>query len=402
MKWSSVLVESEELGPAVEEAVGALCAELGGRPDLVVAFASPALCLARPELAGLLAARLPGAVIVGGSGGGIIGAGREVEVSPALSLTGAVLPGVRITPFHLDMSRLPEPEAGAAAWQEALGIGPQEQPYFLLVADPFTLDAEALVEGLDRAWPQALKVGGLASGSREPGGHRLLLGERMLRSGVVGVALSGNLVMHAVVAQGCRPIGTPMLVTRCEENVVLRLNERVPVEVLRELHASLEPREQARMRSSLFLGIEMRQDQVEYQAGDFLIRNLVGVDGDTGALAVGAMMRPYQAVQFHLRDGRTAAEDLEARLRRYREQHLEAGPLRGALLFSCLGRGQHLYGKPDHDSSLLRELLGQVPVGGFFCNGEIGPVGGTTFLHGYTSAFALFHELPVSTGQALP
>jgi small ligand-binding sensory domain FIST len=360
-------------------------------PDLVVAFASPSL-VGEVDVAALIHARLPGAVLLGCSGGGIIGANHEVEQGPALSLTGAVLPGVRLVPFHLDISEFPGTGASPDEWHSLIGVPPEERPSLLIIADPFTCDAGKLVAGLDRAYPDALKVGGLASGSREPGSTRLFLGGHSWHAGAVGLALMGNVVVDAIVAQGCRPIGTPMLVTRCEGNVLLRLNERPPLEVLRELHQTLDSRDQALFRHSLFIGIEMKQDQVEYQQGDFLVRNIVGVDPESGAIAVGATLQPYQAVQFHLRDARTAAEDLTRHLERYRAGSAGAASPQGALLFSCLGRGMHLYGRPDHDTSLFEGALGSIPLGGFFCNGEIGPVGGTTFLHGYTSAFALFRE----------
>jgi small ligand-binding sensory domain FIST len=392
MKWASALSQSSNLKEAVERAVEELCARLGSRePDLVIAFASPSL-VEGADVAELLHARLPRAVLVGCSGDGIIGANHEVEGAPALSLTGALLPGVRLLPFHVDTNLLPEPDARPEEWHQLLRVSPEQRPSLLIIGDPFTCDAEALVAGLDKAYPEALKVGGLASGSREPGSTRLFLGGNSWRTGAVGLAMMGNVVVDAIVAQGCRPIGTPLLVTRCEGNVLLRLNERPPIEVLRELHQSLDARDQTLFRHSLFLGIEMKKNQVEYQQGDFLVRNIVGVDPQTGAIAVGATLEPYQAVQFHLRDARTAAEDLTRMLQRYREERGQGAAPQGALLFSCLGRGMHLYGRPDHDTSLFEGALGAVPLGGFFCNGEIGPVGGTTFLHGYTSAFALFRE----------
>ncbi|MDY7229194.1 FIST signal transduction protein [Hyalangium rubrum] len=397
MKWASALSRSGNLKEAVDQAVEELCLRLGSRePDLLIAFASPSL-VEGADVAELLHARLPKAVLVGCSGEGIIGANHEVEGAPALSLTGAILPGVRLVPFHLDMNQLPEPGEKPEAWHQLLRISPEARPSLLLVVDPFTCDAEALVAGLDRAYPGALKVGGLASGSRMPGSTRLFLGGNSWRTGAVGLAMMGNVVVDSIVAQGCRPIGTPMLVTRCEGNELLKLNERSPIEVLRELHQSLDERDQALFRHSLFLGFEMKKDQVEYQQGDFLVRNIAGVDPQSGAITVGATLEPYQAVQFHLRDARTAAEDLTRMLHRYREERGQVAAPRGALLFSCLGRGMHLYGRPDHDTSLFEGALGSVPLGGFFCNGEIGPVGGTTFLHGYTSAFALFREAQLAS-----
>jgi small ligand-binding sensory domain FIST len=181
-----------------------------------------------------------------------------------------------------------------------------------------------------------------------------------------------------------------MLVTRCQGNVLFELDQRPPLERLSELHEALPPRDRELFRHSLFLGLEMKEDEVEYREGELLVRNLVGIDQASGAIAVGAHLKQLQVAQFLLRDARTATEDLTRLLERYRAS-MSVGPT-GALLFSCLGRGAHLFGRPDHDTDLFREKLGEIPLGGFFCNGEIGPVGGATFLHGYTSAFALFRE----------
>jgi small ligand-binding sensory domain FIST len=193
--------------------------------------------------------------------------------------------------------------------------------------------------------------------------------------------------IDSVVAQGCRPIGTPYVITRCRQNIIEELSGKQPLLLLRELYATLDARDQQLFQRSLFLGIEMKDDQIEFHQGDFLIRNLGGFERETGALAVGGLVERYQAVQFHLRDADTATADLNERLARYKSGGAQP---RGALLFSCLGRGEHLFGRPDHDTDLFRQHLGPVPLGGFFCNGEIGPVAGTTFLHGYTSSFGLF------------
>jgi small ligand-binding sensory domain FIST len=206
------------------------------------------------------------------------------------------------------------------------------------------------------------------------------------RDGIVGVALRGPLCIDTLVAQGCRPIGQPMFVTRCRGQLLEEVDGRPPLEALNELFAAAAPEEQELFRHSLFLGLEMRPERERYARGDFLIRNLVGVEPESGALSVAALLRERQVVQFHLRDARSAAADLAERTARY-EHGAQA---RGALLFSCLGRGRHLYGEPDHDTRLFRERVAEVPIGGFFCNGEIGPVEGRSFLHGYTSAFAIF------------
>ena len=303
----------------------------------------------------------------------MIGGGREVEGRPAVSLVAAAVPGVEARPLRFAPGDKPPPDGS----------------HFLILADPFTCDADDLIERLDARYPEARKVGGLASGGGSPGSNVLFLDGEAHDDGAVGLALAGDIGVDTIVAQGCRPIGQPMAITRCERNAVLELNGRPATTLLRELFETLSPQDKKLFRTALHVGIEMTGERLEYRAGDFLIRNVMGADPDTGAVAIGAFPRRYQALQFHLRDARTAAEDLAACLDRYRA---ESGPGRpaGAVLFSCLGRGAHLYGRPNHDSDLFRERIGPVPVGGFFCNGEIGPVGGTTFVHGYTSSFGLF------------
>ncbi|HEY8517683.1 MAG TPA: FIST N-terminal domain-containing protein [Candidatus Binatia bacterium] len=392
MRWCSTASEQPRLEDAAREAAATLRAQLdGARPDLVIAFPSDQYRADHRELSAILADELGGGLLLGCSAHSVIGGGREIEHGPALSLTAASLPDVSLTPFHVDLDALPEPDAPPEAWRRVCGVDAGVEPHFLLLADPFSFDVERLIRGLDAAFPSSKKIGGVASGGRTPGDNALLLGDRVHRSGLVGVAMAGNLELDTIVAQGCRPIGVPMFVTRCRDNVLQELDGRPALEVLQDLYESLPPADQELCRGSLFLGIEMKQAQGEYQQGDFLIRNLLGSDREEGTLIVGALLRPLQVVQFHLRDALTSAEDIERRLARYEaERGTEA--VRGAVLFSCLGRGVHLYGRPNHDSDVLRRHLGDVALGGFFCNGEIGPVQGTTFLHGYTSALGIFRS----------
>ena len=395
MRWGSTLSRKPDAAAAFSEAAGSLDERLGGpAPDLLLVFASPHHVQDFGELGRLAASRYPGALLAGCTGRGVIGDAHEAEEGPALSLTGALLPGVEFSGVHVEMTSLPEPNAWAAAWRGLTGVSPEAQPKFLLLADPFTIDAHALIQGLDRAYPRAPKFGGLASGGDSPGEHRLLLGSAVHRSGAIAVALSGDVEVETVIAQGCRPIGPPMLVTRCKGGLLQELDSGPPLKVLGEIYESLSPRERELMRHSLFLGLDMREERVEYDPGELLVRNIVGADQKSGALAVGEVLHPVQAVQFVLRDAQAAEEDLKRML----DVRSRAGrePPAGALLFSCTGRGSGLFGRADHDTSLFEEKLGPAPLGGFFCNGEIGPVGGTTFLHGYTSAFALFRERCVS------
>jgi small ligand-binding sensory domain FIST len=398
MKWASALSQQAATADAVREAVAVLRADLGvAAPDLVLAFASPHHGGDYERIPELVARELPGALLCGCTGGGIIGSGHEVEGGPALSLTAASLPGVDLVPLYFapdatsseddddeDEERAPDP----SAWRARVGVPPEREPGFLLLPDPFTCDVQALITALDAAYPSSPKVGGLASGGVRPGQNALFLADDAVGAGAVGVALHGDVAVDTIVAQGCRPIGVPCAVTRCEENAIIELDGKPALEVVRSLYESLPPADRELLRHSLFLGLEMREGSIEFREGELLVRNIIGSVPEAGAIVVAAHVHTYQVVQFLLRDAATATHDLERQLDAYGRSGASAPA--GALLFSCLGRGEGLFGRADHDTDLFHQRVGRVPLGGFFCNGEIGPVGGSTFLHGYTSSFGLF------------
>lgn len=372
MRVASCVSASSDPDAALAEAADALREGLDGPPDLLVVFASASLEPSWRPLADGVQRAFPEALRLGCTARGVIGGGRELDEGPGLALLGARLPGVRLRPFHVgdgDRSELPRAPAAAA----------------VILADPFSVHAESLLGGLDEALEGAPVVGGLASAGDAPGGNRLWLGSATWRSGAVGVALEGPLRVETRVAQGCRPVGDPMFVTRAEANVILELDGRRPMDVLQELYARSDALERARLRGALQLGLALPSGPDRDPPDPFLIRNLLGADSASGALHVGGEVRAHQVVQFHVRDARAAAADLEAHLR----EAAVSGPPPGALLFSCLGRGRALFGVPDHDSGLFRRHVGEVPLAGFFGHGEIGPVAGRSFLHGYTSVFAL-------------
>lgn len=401
MKWSSALGEGADMTAAIKQAAGAIQRELGprGPASLVVAFAAASFAEELPRLPALLRAAFPDATLLGCSASGIIGNSLEVEGRPGVSLTAAHLPGVRLTPFRVGAGSLPTPDDPPEAWRRLTGLTAGEQPHFLMLMDPFFEQARDLLAGFDFAFPGALKVGGIASGGRGPGANALFLDARAYQDGAVGVALQGAITVETVVAQGCRPIGTPQRVTRCHKNLLLEVEGQAPLAYLQKLYPSLDRRDRELISHNLFLGIAMDALFLPHEAsaGDFLIRNIIGADQQRGILAIGEALREGQLVQFHVRDGETSAEDLERQMRDYRE-HTGDTAAAGALLFQCSGRGRHLYGRPHHDSELFKRFMGDLAVGGFFCNGEIGPVGGTTYLHGYTSCFAIFRSPAPTNG----
>lgn len=412
MKWVSTLSTRPSLEAAIAEVAERSQVALQTPADLALVFISSAFASEFSRVMPLLQAQLPGVAIVGCSGSGIIGMredmAREIEDQPAICLTLAALPGVDIHTFHLEAADLPDLDSSPDAWVQHIGVSPADRLQFVLLVDPLSNRLNDLLQGLDYAYPGSPKIGGLAGMGSANGSSGLFCNYQLHREGTVGVALSGNITLETIVAQGCRPIGEIYRVMEAERNIILALEEsvssatvggsystpaqRTPLEVLQDLIQDLSEDDRALAQNSLFVGIAQSEFKQELEQADFLIRNLLGVDPRAGAIAIGDRIRSGQRIRFHLRDADASAEDLEMLLERYQVQtEGQSSPI-GALMFSCLGRGEGLYGEPDFDSLLFDRYLPNVPISGFFCNGEIGPVGNSTFLHGYTSVFGIFRQ----------
>jgi small ligand-binding sensory domain FIST len=395
MKWASTLLSAEpdkqqgSLAELLSSAADEISKQLSGQaPDLAVVFVSPNFAEQYDLVPKILKHKLKPRQLIGCSASGLIGGGKEIETKPAVALTAACLPGVDIQSWHVVNADLPDLDDAPDKWEKLLRSSGSDQPSFILLPDPYSFKIDVFLQGIDFAFPQSAKIGGLASGASQSILNALFLNGRVYRNGMVGVAMSGNLLVETIVAQGCRPIAKPLRVTKSKKNFIFELNGKTAVHALHELIEQLSPIEQQLVKDSLFIGIAMDEFKDAHQPGDFLIRNIIGIEPNTGAVVVNEVVRDEQTIQFHVRDAAASADDLRQMLKRYRDTH--EGSADGALLFSCLGRGEHLYGMPNHDSQCFQQYLGAVPLGGFFCNGEIGPVGGTTFLHGYTSSFGIF------------
>jgi small ligand-binding sensory domain FIST len=394
MKWATSLAVGASLSDAVARAADEIRAALGEDPvDLVLVFVSHHHREAYAQVPDLVQEHLPARCLAGCSGGGVLAGGVEEEGRPALALAAARLPGVDIGLRHLTCQALPDEDASPDVWRAWVGT-PDPSAHFVVMADPFSTTVEPLLTGLDYAYPASTKVGGMASGGRKSGENALFFHGQMRDHGLVLLTLGGNVVVDAVVAQGCRPVGQPLTVTRHEQNVLMEVNHQPPLRYLGELVESMSDYDRQLMRTALFLGLQVDEPEQENTGHDFLIRNLVGIDYQRGVLAVSAPLTVGQRVQFHLRDKATSSEDLHHQLNARRAQPAPAG----ALLFSCLGRGRRLYGEPHYDSRVFHQVLGDLPLAGFFGNGEIGPVGSVTHLHGYTSAFALIRPATPAPG----
>ncbi len=389
MKWASALSAEHELGPAVDEAVAQLRDALGQvEPDLVFAFAAGHDSRDLERLPALLHPWLGDGMLVGCSCSGVAGHGREYEEGPALSLMAALLTDVELTAVHVDQASLPALTASRDAWWRLLGIRPEDEPSFTIFADPYSFDIEHCIRGLDRAYPGSTVIGGLTSAASQPGQACLLADHDIHRAGALLLAWTGNVRLEGIVSQGCRPVGDPLFVTSSDGNRIHELDGKAPREVLGEVFSSLGPADRDLFNArQLFIGLALPGPRQSIGAGDFLVREVVGLDSESGDLVIGAQASANTIVQFHLRDAEASAADLERELARHRS--IDPAEPSAALMFACIGRGVSLYGVPGRDSGMFRRAFGDAPLGGMFCAGEIGPVQGATFLHGYTAVLGL-------------
>jgi small ligand-binding sensory domain FIST len=378
------LSTNEDGREAARAALDAALAPLGGQPaDLVLLFVSPQHEDVQRAIIDIATDRVGGATVLGCSAGGVIGGRREIEDAPAVAAWAASLPGTGLQPFRLTFQR--EGDHAIVEGLEDLP-GADEEPVILMLADPFSFPADVLLDHLNDASPGVPIVGGMASGGLEAGRNSLYFNDEILRDGAVGAILTGG-GMTTVVSQGCRPVGKTYAVTRAERNVLYEIGGVPAMTRIEELYAEATEREQLLIRRGLHVGSAITETKPELGRGDFLVRNVLGVDRESGAISISDLVEVGRTVQFQVRDAESAREDLRVVLER--ERTTRPAAVAGALLFSCNGRGSALFGQPDHDVNAVRRAYGDVPVAGFFAAGEIGPVAGKNFLHGFTASILL-------------
>lgn len=386
MPFAAHISVAKDTDQAIDEACAEIRRVLGDQvPDLTVVFVSHQHRQAFPTLAKRINELLPSKVQLGCAGEFIAGGDREIEQRHALSVWSAVLPDAELVPFHLTFEPTPD-GAMTEGWPEDLASR-DEARAVLLFGEPFSTPVDVVIARLEDDLPGIPLVGGMASGARNPGQNVLFFNSQMQVEGAVGVALFGGLKVSAIVSQGCRPIGDNYIVTKAQDNIVQELSGKPALIRLQELFGVLSERDQALMQTGPHLGIAINEYQEKFDIGDFLISNVVGADRNTGAIAIGAPVRIGQTVRFHVRDARTADEELKTLL----ERHQQGQPATsGALLFSCNGRGTRLFGEPHHDTAAIQAAFGHIPLAGFFANGELGPVGRKNHIHGYTASVVCF------------
>lgn len=340
-------------------------------------------------------ARIP--LLAGCSSTSLISGGSEFEEDRGIVLGLYDLPGAQLRGFHFDQSQVEEAD-GQAYWPTKTGIDATQTNGWLTFADPFHLDAESWMRSWNEAYAPEPVLGGLASGDQSEQRTQVYLNGDVFEEGGVAISVGGDVKLAGVISQGCTPIGDTWTLTRVEQNLIHQIGNRPAYEVLVETVNKLSPADQRKARGNVFIGLVVNEYLEEFHRGDFLVRNLLGGDPHTGVLAVGALPRAGQTMQFQRRDADAAKEDMSELLARARRE-LGGAAVYGGCLCSCNGRGRHLFGTPNHDAQTVQQEFGPLGLAGFFCNGEIGPVGQRNFLHGYTASLALFVQKTPASGN---
>ena len=374
--FAAGLSESAELVQAVQEAIAQVRTGLGegAPPDLAMLFVTPHHRSLVPEAVKFVQHGLRPGTIIGCAAESVVGGRREVERSPGVALwAGRTGPAA---PFHLDMTDTPDGPT-IIGWPQDI----ERASGMLLLADPFSFPAVDLLERMDADHPGLPLVGGMVLASQEPGDCQLVIDDLVFERGAVGVLLGPAVEVATVVSQGCRPIGEPFVVTKADGPVIHEMGGRPPLERLKDIAAQLSEAEQGMLRRGMHLGRVIDEHKEHFERGDFLVRSVVAGDPATGSIELDDIIEVGATAQFQVRDAGSADEDLR--------QLVGSRSADAALLFTCRGRGARLFTRPDHDANIVADSLGGAAVAGMFCAGEIGPVGGRNFLHGFTASVAL-------------
>lgn len=379
MPFTAALSEHPVPAEAVGEVLGQVLEAVGPQPDLAVLFATAPLTGALEDVVSAVHAVLRPRAVLGSTAVSVVGRAQEVEDTTALTLwAGSTGP---VTPVRLEVHPV---DGGASITGLPVAGDTSAGDTLLLVADPFSFPVDGFLDQLAADRPDLTVVGGLASAARGPGGNRLVLDDALHDDGAIGVLVDAAHPVATVVSQGCRPVGEPMIVTRSERTMLYELAGKPALAQVMAMAESSPPDERALMQHGLHLGVVVDEQRPEFGRGDFLVRNVLGADRDNGAVAVSDEVEVGRTVQFQVRDAASADDDLRTLL-------AEAGDADGALVFTCNGRGTNLFGTPNHDADLVAATT-RGNCAGMFCAGEVGPIGGRSFLHGFTASIALFRD----------
>lgn len=387
MPYAASLSVDADLVEAMRAVCGDIRRQLAGQsPDLCFLFASHAHADGFDDLPAAVRQELGARVLLGCAGETVVGSDQEIEDGPALSVWAGVLPGAEMTPFHLEFGETPDGLIATGYPDDLPELATGARAVFAL-GEPYSSVPDSVIDRLAEELPGVPLLGGMASGGG-PQANRVFLNDDCLAHGTVAVLLRSGPKVKSVVSQGCRPIGPTFVVTKSERNILFELGGKPAIDRLREFLPELPVRDQRLVQRGLHVGIAMSEYKATFGRGDFLIANVIGADQQLGAIAIGNLVRTGQTVQFHVRDAETADEDLVHLLDQHRAER--SSPTQAALLFSCNGRGTRLFDAPHHDAATIQRVLGRLPLAGFFAQGELGPVGGKNYIHGYTASVACF------------
>lgn len=362
-------------------------------PDVVFLFISTEFVDHYQEMLQIVRHETGAACLLGCATQSVIGEDQELEDLPAVSLLALSLPGVKLQAVRFTQQMV-EMTKREQEWYDQLRIGREDVNSWLLFSDPHNLDCEQLLDGLTKAYPNVPIMGGLAAGDIDDRAMCLFYNDEIIEEGGIGLAIGGTYAMVPLIAQGCTPIGESWTITKVLDNGLLEgISNRPAYQMLLDTFKTLSTEEQRRAQRNILVGLAANEYQDSFTRGSFLIRQLLGFDKRMGALAIGAVPRTGQTLQFQMRDPTTADYDLRTQLVQLRRTLGEQEPV-AALLCSCNGRGMGMFGIPDHDAAMIARELNHIPLAGFFCSGEIGPVGNRSYLHCYAASLGVIVRLP--------
>jgi small ligand-binding sensory domain FIST len=378
MPYASSLSTHNDPGVAIGETIGEILEVIGPAPDAVVVFISGDFIIHAKDFLAATHQLLQPKTLVGTTAVSVIAGSREVEEQSAVAVWAGKFAGT-VSTIRLEARQAPD---GVIKIDE---LSNAEAHTLILLADPFSFPAELAVDAWSTSRPDLQIIGGLASGANTPNGNRFLLDDQIFDAGAVGLLIGGATQVEPLVSQGCRPVGLPLIVTAAEGNLIQELGGKPALRRLEEMFNGLNENERLLVNQGLHIGRVIDEHKVEFGTGDFLIRAVLGADQRTGSLAIGDNAPVGSTVQFQVRDAESADEDL-----RLLVEPIDSAD--GALVFTCNGRGSHLFEHPDHDAAIIADLVRREAVAGMFCAGEIGPVGEHSFLHGFTASAAIFRD----------
>ncbi|MEM7341463.1 MAG: FIST N-terminal domain-containing protein [Actinomycetota bacterium] len=363
---------SQHPDPAVAaaEVVGQVGDRLDGVPTVAMLFASGAMANALGAVVDVIDTLMHPDVLVGTTAVGVVGSALEVEQGDGLALWAAT--GLPCTPVRLESLPANPPIVAGLPADIAEGS------VVVALADPYSFAVDGLVEELNQRPGDIQLAGGLASAGPEQ--NRVILGSEVHLTGAVGLIFPPG-TASTVVSQGCRPIGSPWVVTEAADQLAHALGGRPALERVNELIEGLSPEDRAAAARGLHAGLVANEQQQEFKPGDFLIRGVLGADRNSGAVAIGDRLEVGQVLQFQVRDEASASNELD--------RLLDPVSGRAGLLFTCNGRGSHMFSEPSHDAAKVSDTVGSA-VAGMFCAGELGPIAGRNAVHGFTATVVVF------------